>query len=450
MQRDAVPHATGIFFKEELLDFNEWIEKNSQCASYTHFDYKISLKDIINEIVDPQRICRHAFKPFIHFQKEIIKYNGKESVTKIRELNYASHYDRCIYQYYSHLLNEKYNEEAKNLKINHVAIAYRNILKKSNINFAKQAFDFIKSHNGCIVMVADFTNFFDTLDHNYLKLQICKVLKTEKLPEDYYKVFKSVTRYSFVEKEEIDQLCKDLGIKENKKIIMPMSELRNHSKYIKQNKKGCGIPQGVAISSILSNIYMMDFDRDCQNMIRKMGGLYLRYSDDSIFIFPNKNQSDAKYLFNKIIREIQKIPNLELSKTKTKVYYCDKGIVRNCNVAIGNESNSKNAIDYLGFTYDGKYIKIREKTISKYYYRAYKKVKGIKKSRRYHPEQRTGTTNLYDRYTLKGAHSEKGNFLSYVERSARVFNSEDNIKRILKVHYGKIKKRMRTKTKGNQ
>ena len=65
------------FFKEEILNFDKWLEKNSYCASYTHFDYKISLKDIIEDVKNPNWISTHAFKPFIRFQKEIQKYNGK-------------------------------------------------------------------------------------------------------------------------------------------------------------------------------------------------------------------------------------------------------------------------------------------------------------------------------------------------------------------------------------
>jgi len=426
------------------LNFDKWLEKNSYCASYTHFDYKISLKDIIEDVKNPNWISTHAFKPFIRFQKEIQKYNGKDKVTKIRQLNYASHYDRCIYQYYAYLLNEKYNEKARDLRINNVAIAYRDILKKSNVHFAKQAFDFIKSYNDCVVIIADFTNFFDTLNHKYLKTQVCRLLDVEKLSEDFYKVFKSITRYSYVEKEEIDKLCEDLKIEKNNRILMPIRVLREHPQYIKQNNSGYGVPQGVAISSILSNIYMMDFDKSCQEMMVRQGGLYLRYSDDSIFVFPKKKISDIRWIYNQIIKEIKRIPNLELSVNKTRVYFCTKDVVENCDTSIGNKQNSKNEIDYLGFSYNGKTIKIREKTISKYYYRAYKKVKTILWQRN-HLDQKVGTTNLYKIYTQKGSQEGDGNFLTYAEKCSRVFGKKESVNRVLKVHYGKIKRRLKKK-----
>lgn len=44
-------------------------------------------------------------------------------------------------------------------------------------------------------MIGDFTNFFDNLDHLYLKQQLCQLLGVCQLPDDYYAVYKSVTKY---------------------------------------------------------------------------------------------------------------------------------------------------------------------------------------------------------------------------------------------------------------
>lgn len=89
--------------------------------------------------------------------------------------------------------------------------------------------------------------------------------------------------------------------------------------------------------------------------------------------------------------------------------------------------NGKNEIDYLGFTFDGKEITIRDKTISKYYYRLYRKLKTIVKNEGYTPSgKRISCKNLYEKYTVKGAHLKdsnghiKGNFISYVQRAQKV------------------------------
>ena len=423
------------------------LKKDNNCASYSHFDYKVSLSSIEKYVKNPEAISHHSFKPFIHFEKKMIKFcsSNKEKMQKIREIYNCSHFDRCIYQYYSKTINDKYNEKAKEYKINNVAIAYRNNLGKSNIHFAKQAFCFIKNSFPCIVFVGDFTDFFDTLDHKYLKNKLCELLNVHKLPLDYYQVFKSLTKYSYVEKEKVEKVRTLIEYKD-KKLLLPMSELRKHKELIKFNNKDYGIPQGVSISAILSNVYMMDFDKNCNSLAKKFNGMYLRYCDDFILIFPNKEIIDANYLYNLIIQNVNNIPKLNLSKKKTRIYYCEKEIVKSCEKEIGNECNSKNSIDYLGFTYDGKKISIRDKTIGKYYYRMYKKIKTINQQRK-NRKPGGGTRNLYLRYSSKGDNpsEESRNFLSYVCRCKKIFGPNENVHRPLNVHYGKIKKRLMLK-----
>ena len=43
------------------------------------------------------------------------------------------------------------------------------------------------------------------------------------------------------------------------------------------------------------------------------------------------------------------------------------------NFAVGGEELNK-TLDYLGFSFDGRKVRIRDKTITKYYYRMYRKV----------------------------------------------------------------------------
>lgn len=105
------------------------------------------------------------------------KYNKKTGVKpKTREICYAAHMDRCIYQYYSAILNENYNKYLIEQNIESVPVAYRTNLKKSNIHIAHEAFQFIRENKNCLVLIGDFTGFFDSLDHQYLKQQWCKVM----------------------------------------------------------------------------------------------------------------------------------------------------------------------------------------------------------------------------------------------------------------------------------
>ena len=109
--------------------------------------------------------------------------------------------------------------------------------------------------------------------------------------------------------------------------------------------------------------------------------------------------------------------------------------------------NGKNEIDYLGFTFDGKEITIRDKTISKYYYRLYRKLKTIVKNEGYTPSgKRISCKNLYEKYTVKGAHLKdsnghiKGNFISYVQRAQKVFGEDEPIDRKTRRHMLKIRR----------
>lgn len=437
------------------MEIQEWINKNSNIKGYAHFDTRISLKEVFNEVTDSNFIIKHAFMPFIHYSLTFHKFsklNGRKD--KIRQLYYSAHYDRCIYQYYSYLLNERYNEKASLLNINNVAIAYRTNLQKNNIHFAKEAFDFIKQQEHCFIIVGDFKDFFDTLEHNYLKQKLCELLEVEVLPNDYYKVFKSITKYSYVNLQDIlsfyglEDTLPNRKKLNSKEVIMPIQKLRQHKDLIQTNKNSFGIPQGSAMSAILSNIYMLDFDVKIKNYVQKFGGKYFRYSDDTIFIFPIDDDKSILKIHSEIRKMIQSIPNLVLQTEKTKIYSYKGGTLKNRDSLLGERIDDKNIIDYLGFSFDGLKISIRDKTISKYFYRAYKKADTIVKNGGYtHKGTKISCKNLYRVYTLKGSNPNKnqgnGNFLSYVKRCRQVFGKNENVDKVINTYYGKIKRRLK-------
>lgn len=441
------------------MDFQVWLDKNSIKKNYSHFDRKVSLKDVIEEITIPDNVTKHAFLPFIHYTMTFKKFSKikEEKIIKIkeRELYYSSHYDRCIFQYYSFLLNEHYNSWTINYNIEDCAIAYRNNLKKSNINFAKEAFDFIKNQKQCYIIVSDFSNFFDSLNHKYLKQQLCKVLSVKSLPKDWYAVYKNITKYSWVDLNDIfdyynmEHTSANYKKLNSKNVILPVQELRKNYKLIKtQSKnKAYGIPQGSAISAILSNVYMVDFDKSLKNYIKDLAGKYMRYSDDSIFIIPNINESKCREVYQKILEEVSVIPDLMMQVEKTKIYeYRDSKIFDKSSII--NIITNNNKLDYLGFCFDGQNVYLREKTITKYYYRAYKKADNIVKAKW---KTSKGTMvvphNLYANYTLKGC-GQKRNFISYVIRCRRAFGKKSKINNIYNRHLGKIKHRL-NKTSNN-
>ena len=148
---------------------------------------------------------------------------GEINIPKSRDICYASHIDRCIFQLYSHILNELYNQEIKQRGIDDVPVAYRTDLGLNNIHLAKIAFDFVRKNSPCYVIIGDFTGFFDNLDHQYLKRRWCDLLRVDSLPKDHYAVFKNITRYS---KWELSDLCELNGLEYTQSGINKLNSIR--------------------------------------------------------------------------------------------------------------------------------------------------------------------------------------------------------------------------------
>ena len=107
--------------------------------------------------------------------------------------------------------------------------------------------------------------------------------------------------------------------------------------------------------------------------------------------------------------------------------------------------DSSKTINFLGFSFDGHKIKIRSKTVSKYYYRMYRKARGIAKLGGYTPDgKRITCKNLYMTYSRKGAKNGSGNFLTYVERASLEYGNDEMIKCDTRRHLQKIKKALKS------
>jgi Reverse transcriptase (RNA-dependent DNA polymerase). len=69
----------------------------------------------------------------------------------------------------------------------------------------------------------------------------------------------------------------------------------------KESKKG--IPQGTSISAVLANVYMIDFDKKVCALLKNLGGMYRRYSDDFIIVIPKEkvNRLEFSNIFKKLL-----------------------------------------------------------------------------------------------------------------------------------------------------
>lgn len=424
--------------------------------SYAHFDCRISIKTAWNYITNPQNIARHHFFPFIQFEKRYIKYNaaiGKND--KNRPICYSSHMDRCIYQYYAYQLNQKYNRFSLDNGFSESSVAYRNNLKKCNIDFAKQALNFIQAQQDCYIIVGDFTKFFESLNHMFLKKQLCTLLNCKSLSADIYAVYKNITKYSswslqsLLALNNLENTSAGRRLLNSKKTVLSQQEFKEHKhKHLFSNKTSVGIPQGSAISAILANIYMMKFDKAISEHVKKTNGLYMRYSDDFIIILPQETASSFLENYNFIVNEIKKTPDLKLEPQKTQLYHFSSGMLTNCNTSfIAGSEPGKDILNYLGFSFNGKIVSIRSKTLSKYYYRMYRKIRAIfKDSTLSEKEKRIILHKVYLRYSSRGAflktnpQKTEGNFITYVYRAQKIFGVPHQLDHEVKRHMQKIRK----------
>jgi len=263
----------------------------------------------------------------------------------------------------------------------------------------------------------------------------------ESLPDDHFAVYKSLTKYSYVDRTT---LFKALGIslnnpKHNRHRACSAEEFREkvrNAGLIHRNQNDFGIPQGSPVSALLSNIYMLDFDSKMKTTLENQGGHYFRYCDDMLFITKPIFRDDVETL---AVNEIKKL-KLEINTDKTEVrdFYRYGGQLR---------CKGKKSLQYLGFTFDGERKLIRSAALAKFSNRMKAGVRSARKTvRRTNsellkngspPSELLRKKKLYERYS----HLGKRNFLTYGYRAAKKMNS-NAIKKQLKPMWSRLQKEM--------
>ena len=467
----------GIIYNDDLWQrFVEKIEKADKPKTYKQFDnifdfakHNHKIKALVS---DPslKKIGRHSFVPHLKILVKTPRYKFEESIntydleTKIRPISFSSHLDSYIYSFYAFGLTEAYQNFIKSEGFDHCVLAYRSDLNGDcNIQFAKKAFRAAKSmmaaDGKCAAIALDITGYFDNIDHDLLKEKWCKIIGKNELPLDQYKVFKSLTTYSYVGKASF---LRHFGIDTEKaekfhnlldlipdsiagsSYLQKFDLIRKRQLIVKNKPKrnadgsysNRGIPQGSPMSSVLSNIYLIDFDRWLSNLGRVMGFHYMRYCDDLLIICKPK---DVVYLNNTIITEIKDSYNLTINPKKTEIVEFrpnDSGKIRGFDIkSVGGRRTTKTTeqqfyqnLQYLGFEFNGENIYIRPGSLSRYFRKAKGRVLKTmmmaygKKSRR----DKISKKQLYFRY----CHFGKRNFITYAQNAAKkeYINSEGKVR----------------------
>lgn len=438
-----------------IVDLSFFIKRN-RIKNYLHFDKKIDNRKILEYVTDIEKIKKHSFLPTLSYrlnEKKICrKMSGSKKIRKDdykeknRLINFPCHLDGNIYAYYCKILDQYYENFLSENNLKDTVLAFRKVQKLDNdgrkyslcnIHFARDVFEYIKNKQDCTVICLDISGFFDNLDHVVLKDMWCKAIGEKLLPLDHFKVYKSLTQYSYVEKDKLYKLLNlSLNSRRLHKRMERLCDIKTFRDQVRKNgliKKNLrlkGIPQGSPISGMLSNIYMMEFDCIISQEIEKLNGKYFRYCDDMIFITDNQSTELIEKL---ILTQIDKI-KLNINKKKTQTVIFEKGKVQIS--AMSPTFNFPVKLQYLGVSYDGKNVFLRETGLSKFHFKLrkairmrvghYKKIEAKGHHRGHSIYMRT----LHIRYTYIGSR----NYVSYVYRVSKLFDSK-NVKKQIKGHY---------------
>ncbi|WP_318419119.1 antiviral reverse transcriptase Drt2 [Photobacterium leiognathi] len=417
--------------------------------NYLHFDISISATKATKIVTNPTIVSTHAFFPFISYNFQLTKLDRDLTSGKLyrkpksRDVAYSSHIDSHIYAYYAKQLSEIYEKKINSLGLNSSVLAFRKLDGKSNVHFANDAFNDIRKMGTCSAIALDFSKFFNTLDHEILKEEWCKLLDVPRLSKDHFNVYRSLTKFTTVDRNEV---FKAFGISQytpkangRKRICSPL-EFRTQVRkagLINPNPQGNkGIPQGSPISALLSNIYMISFDHEMKKYVDSIGGKYFRYCDDMLFLVPSEYKSTVEAL---AISKIQAL-KVDINKEKTEI--------RNFKLTQGklcsfDEVGKQKPLQYLGFLFDGHSIFLRSTALARYSEKMKGGVKLAKKTmnkenRIRHSKGEQEQEQLYKR-KLHRLYSYRGrrNFLSYGYKAAKIMDSK-SIKKQLKPLWSRL------------
>lgn len=424
----------------------DWLQSKGYIHITPSLSVHTNWEEYYRKITSDKYVAKYAFFPLIHRILSDRKYKkadpkkhhikeskprghshkrtdgtGTDKSVKSRPLHYSSHFDSLVYSYYAHLIGTAYESKLKeDEELDKAVLAYRSIpisetdrSGKSNIHFAHEVFGEINNRvvaqGEVAVLAIDLKSFFSTLHHNTLYNIWAYAIDKKDLPPDHYNVFKSCTNFSYVlyndlkkkGKRNFDE-SKLAKIRRNKGYKCFFESNAEFRKEIKEGRlpiyknpfrsdrdengknEMIGIPQGLPLSAILANLYLIEFDRTIINEIsRKLGAHYRRYSDDILILCKPEEMAYVDEFVNELILKFK----VKISKEKTerfifkKTIFNKNGEERITSIKIvGDKELIDCPLNYLGFEFRGYNTLIKSTNIAKYYRRVIEIIK--RRSRR--------------------------------------------------------------------
>ena len=371
-----------------------WFPREKDIKRYVHFDRLIPVSKIVKIANDRDLVARHPFFPLLKFEESWTKFreDGVRNV-KVRPLRYAARLDAAIFARYRAAIVPLYERKLAELGLSEVAIAYRKIAgergsNKSNIDFAFDVFKFIADTGDSYATVVDIKSYFESLDHGRI-LAIWESLVGKPLPADHLAVYQAVTKYCVV---DLERLFERLELRQKPTVgtrterrqrkidalksagyrqICSPKEFRDTVRgtgslpsLLQKNGFDFGIPQGLPISDLIANFYLIDFDKEVSDWVAERQGLYRRYSDDIVIVVPKRKgnaELDAKEFLQKTIKRHGSHMKIQDKKVCVSSYE-RAGLYLNYSRGFGK--SSKNGLEYLGFEFDGRRVKLKDSTMS--------------------------------------------------------------------------------------
>lgn len=260
-------------------------------------------KEKFDEILDSElsliqrKIENNTYDFSFYKQKLIVK-----SMNKTREISIPTLRDKLVIKYLDFYIRDKFEEVTKNI------LNAQQIIKK--VKDSKNKYDsFIK---------VDIQNFFSSINHEILVNKLKSNIDDERILNLITKV--------------ITQSTVDVN-----------TPFKQRIKY--NNKEG--LPQGLSISGLLSEIYLFDL---VQKYSKKDNLEFFRYVDD-VLIFCKKSD----------IEEITKSLKSDFEDLKLTIH--DFAINSNKS----SFGNINEPFEFLGYKFEDKLISVRETSIQKMY-----------------------------------------------------------------------------------